>query len=249
MTALPETIPSVLPDRRRDPDEELRRVFQFDLAGYKLKDPQTDEGFVTSIEQKDPVSMAGNQLPDGVDVFDVYVADPFVEADPEAYALLSDYTDGMESELLKRGYDPYAEKRHEARKPSDYNEFTRAWTLDEKVKGVRVWRSLVPTALALHYLSHPWVGSVIENPRRKHESTIITPESAIQKRMHDDSVAIRDRAVAMQEVVGRHLMQSSVDRSGQPIKWLSLASGTAEPVIRAAAGIEKRLGIPSNLMV
>lgn len=231
--------------------------FRFELNGHEVIEPSEDRGRVTRIEEKSPISLAGNELPPRVNVYEIFVEDPYIKADPEGYKLVTDHVEKTEAMMHQFGYSPSMRVfeamqdprksavpiRYEATKRDEYNDFTKAWIEDATADGIRIWRDLVPTADALEYLLHPRVGREIEN--RVGEVVINSPESAIQMRFVADSVAIRDRAVAMQRVALDYL--EKVGPANGHIKWLSLATGTAEPAMAAAKAVKDSHGVETQL--
>jgi hypothetical protein len=236
---------NVYPLPERHESDDYLDHFRFDRRGHEPQDPAYPRGQVTDRRRVMSYSLEGKQLPVQVSVWEIEVQDPFIEADPDGYKLVSSYVTQIEHQMLKQGYSPVDEGRHEATSSEEHNPFTRAWTAAPEVEGVRLWRDLVPTAEALEYLTHPYVGRMITNQRG--ESVPISKESALQMRFVDDAVAIRDRAVAMQSIAEEHLERFAL--SDEEIKWLSLASGTAEPAIAAAQAVKERHGLHVNLVL
>src|SRR5690606_28691628 len=145
---------------------------------------------VSSIEQVPPFSMAGEELPAGIDVFEVRVSDPFIEADPETFKRVTDQVEKMELGMLARNFNPL-EERSEANSRDERNIYTKAWLRDENMEGLSNWRDFVPTALALDYLTNPWVGREIEG--KEAAAAVASPETSAYLRFVADAVAIRDR--------------------------------------------------------
>lgn len=238
-----QLIPEAFPDRRHEPDSELIEAFRLDLGECQLQYPQERYGHVTAVEKVLPMSMAGEPLPDGVEVFEVSVRNPYVEVNAEGYERVTDYIERMETVLKARGHNPLIE-RNEANTPEEYTDFTRAWMHDATVKAVVNWRDRVPTAIALDYLVKPVIGRTITDSEHKNEA-IVTPESAAQMMLTADAIAINDRTTAMQFLAEQHLKAVPTEE----VSWLSLASGTAEPAIAAASKVSGELGKDVNLVV
>lgn len=231
-------------ERSEKPERQLlREEFRLDLSDHQLVDPETNRGSVTEISLADKIHYDESTGPCAV--YEVAVRDPFVEADFDGYARIRDYISHIEQRMLARGFNPL-EERNEANSSEEWNEFTRAWLHDENVAGLALWRDNVPSALALGYLANPWVGEAVTT-KKGDVSDIISPETAAQLRFVDDAIAIRDRAVAMEEIAKTSIQARH--NAGDAIQWLSLASGTAEPSIQAAKSAAEDQGIHVDLTV
>lgn len=214
-------------------ETELLPEFTLELNGHELVDPATNRGEVVGTKQVDSITDAeGNVI---CEAHDIYVKDPYVDADPMGYQLVSDYIAKMEERLIRDGFNPLIGDRQEAMSREERNPYTRAWTHGPSAAGVSMWRDLVPTAEALDYLTNPYPDVPIQN--REGDITVVSPETAIQLRFTDDGIGIRDRAVAMQVIAEEHL--AHLNETSNDVRWLSLASGTAEPAIAASKAAEE----------
>lgn len=236
-----------------DFQEQLNREAVFSLRGHELKDPQTSRGYVSSIDVLDPISMAGNALPEGVQLFEVKVVDPYVDADPVAYSMVREHVEGLEGMVRARGFNPLEERQKDhpymkdgeiAGEAGQGNPFTKAWLAGGNLSGLKAWHSNVPTAEALGYLTDPCVNCTIQD--KEGEEFVSSPETAAHLRFVDDAVAIRDRAVAMQEIA-KGILNAKTE--GSKIRWLSLASGTGEPSIAASKEAADTNGLEVELVV
>jgi hypothetical protein len=63
----------------------------------------------------------------------------------------------------------------------------------------------------------------------------------------DDAVAIRNRAKAMEMIAREHI--GATHPEGSNVQWLSLASGTAEPSLKAAIGVKGEDNVDVDLTV
>lgn len=96
---------------------------------------------------------------------------------------------------------------------------------------MNVWRSLIPSAKALAYLSEPqdqWAiaskdGTLLET---------IDPEAKKWFTLCTDAIGIRSRATVMSKLIKGFADERAGD--GDPVRWMSVASGTALPTIQAA---------------
>lgn len=207
---------------------DLINEFRLDINGHELIEPSTNRGQVVHTELIPSKHLEGRIAK--CTLYNVEVADPFVEADPVGYKIVRQYVQGLEDQLAANNFSALDTDRKEASSRDEWNKYTAAWLHDNAVSPLAIWRDLVPTAEALEYLTNPTEGRMISN-RNGVESKIST-ETAIQLRFVDDAVGIRDRAVAMQDIVEAHLAE--LRESKKSVRWLSLASGTAEPAIAAA---------------
>lgn len=265
------------------PNDELRQQqledeFKLDLEGHTLVDPEDYDGRVQEIREVAPVSMdTGKILPYKIKMFEIDVVDPFTEADPKGYGIISRYIAGMEQRMRDDGaygyrdaernvvevtgnnifahtnesgkiiegdLIPHVADRTEALVRGQQNPYTRAWLAGKEVASLAIWRDLVPTAEALGYLSRPQVESIIAN--RRGESAAASPETVAHHRFVDDAVGIRGRAIAFKQLGINHLEGF---KAGSKVKWLSLASGTAEPSILAAKHAGENSGVSVDLTV
>lgn len=229
--------------------DDLKTEFRFDLSGHVPVEPLTAWANVLSAKRVEPVSISGNELPDDISIYEVEVADPYISADPVGYGMVKDYVHRLENILDEHGFDPTSQdtnNRSEALEPKDYNLYTQALISAPEVEAVGLWRNLVPTAEALSYLTQPKSGRTIGNSYGDIQITAkVSDESAILMRFVEDAVAIRGRAAAMQAIAESHL--DSLTESNPSLKWLSLASGTAEPSLAAAKTISDRNGCNIDL--
>lgn len=235
-------------------EERLSQDAYFSLDGTNLVDPNTNRGSVVDVKACAPISMAGEVLPTGVQVYEIHVQDPFVDADPATYTRVEQHVTKLEALVRAEGFDPLEERRkeHPYMKEGEStddskgrrNKFTDAWLHQADLAPLGAWHSNVPTAEALGYLTNPCVDCEIIDS--KGNPITSTPETAAFLRFVDDAVAIRDRGTAMQEIAETHLR--GLER-GQSVRWLSLASGTAEPSIAAGKAVHDEVGLQVDLTV
>lgn len=219
----------------------LEEEFRFSLEGHKLIDPETNRGSVVGIKEVAPLSEYGEELP--CQVYEIDIEDPFVSTDPEGFKLVNDYIETIESRMRLDEFNPL-DSRSEALSRTEQNKYTKAWLSDEKVKSLKIWRDLVPTAEALSYLTNPWVDTIVTN--REGEAARMSEETAAHFRFVDDAIGIRDRGIAMEALATEHLLDF---KRGSHVRWLSLASGTAEPSIAAAKHAMDEDGFTIDLSV
>ncbi len=230
---------------------DLNRFFRFDLSDYTLKDPESSKGYVSAVEEAGFARAFGHT----VLVKEIRVIDPFVQADPEGYARVQEHVTKMEKRIREDGFDPLVERQQkypysnesdspevrEARKRR--NPYTEAWLSDPNVAALSAWHKLIPSAVALGHLTEPWLDRAFILEDGTEIPT--TPETTAHLRFVDDAIAIRDRAVAMQYIAERHLALTT--HPAEKVQWLDIASGTAEPSIKAATKAAKDLGINIEL--
>lgn len=108
-------------------------------------------------------------------------------------------------------------------------------TLGERLPAFNDWLSLVPTAAALDSLYRP-DNEYLANGKPLH------PELASWFRVIADGRGIRSRAA----VVGDVLISDSLERVERP-KWLSLASGAGQPVMKAAKTLYEEYGMTPEM--
>lgn len=221
--------------------DEWQRDYEFVLPEYTLNDPEQSRGHVVSLQEQPAVDEHGRELPEGVRVFEVGVQDAYVNADPATYQAVNHYISRIEQMSCAKGLDYM--QRTEAVSEEERNQFTQAWLSDPKVSSLSVWRNLVPTAEALHYLTNPNVGEPIHD--RQGNTDVISMETAAQLRFVEDAVAIRDRGIAMAHLLTDYFMASGTKQEDV----LSLASGTAEPVLAAAKEASEATGKNVTLTV
>lgn len=246
--------PEQLVDEVPQKEVALYDAFRFDLSNHELIDPEVDRGETTATVEVEPVEVFGHTIP----VHEVYVRDPYVFADPVAYSKVRSHVQKMEARIQQDGFNPLTERSEKypysidsgPSGPQVENRYTSAWLAQEELAPLRAWHSLVPSAVALDHLTNPKIGDLI-SPKGAGAEGVgpleSTPETAAFLRFVDDAVAIRNRAVAMQSIAEEHLrtaVASVVDSESpgvQPntISWLSLASGTAEPSIRAISNVQE----------
>ncbi|TQF73645.1 hypothetical protein FK531_09255 [Rhodococcus spelaei] len=201
----------------------LTDCFELKLTS-PLIDPDCSWGHVAAVAKVSPNH--GSNLPYAL--AEIRVADPYVDADPATHRTVNAYIAGIEDRLRLDGFDPTVD-RVEAMDSSEWNPYTKAWLRSKPVEGLAVWRTMVPSAEALLYLTNPQVGTVISN--RRGDTATISPETVAHFRFGDDAIGIRDRGVAMGYLLADHFAQQG---GSAPLDVLSLASGTADPVIGAA---------------
>lgn len=243
------------------PEDELRRIqlehdFAFSLEGHQLvdlSDIEKPDGVVGAIREVPANDMAtGKTL--NCRMFEIDVVDPFVATDPTGYGIVSKHIAGMEDRMRRDGklgvtevagrQIPFVKDRKEATDEKDHGEYTKAWLAGKNLAALAIWRDLVPTAEALGYLGRPTTDAIISN--RNGQSAIASPETVAHHRFVDDAVGIRGRATAFRQLGIEHL---GAYEAGSTVRWLSLASGTAEPSILAAKHAGEHSGVGVDLVV
>lgn len=232
-------------DTRRDYDpilpsqEVLNAEALFSMHGHELVDPDTFEGEVVDIRE-----VEAPELDPRVRVVEIDVRDPFIAADPVAYNMVRDHIQNVLEPMSQR----YGQSnRTEAQSADEMNPFTRAWVAGEQNDALRIWRSFVPTARALGFLTNPVVGSEIVSDQG--ETAYASPETVAFWRFCDDGIGIRTRAVAMRAIAEGFLDAKVAEGDVDEVSWLSLASGTAEPSLKASKALMERTDIPVDLTV
>lgn len=205
--------------------EVLNAKAEFSLGDHELIDPPTNLGEVVSVDEIEaPEGISGD-----VRVTEIRVKDPFIAADPQGYEIVTRYIEGVIEPLgTIIGLDPFRE-RTEAQTLAERNSLTQAWLAGDNLRALSVWRENVPTALALDYLTNPNVDREVVSPDGS--VAVSTPETAAHWRFVADAVGIRARKDAMATVTSDFLVATVKESKAS---WLSLASGTAEPSLRAA---------------
>ena len=204
--------------------EDLNRKAKFSLGEHILVDPVTIDGKVKEVRE---IAVPSN-LPGNIRMAEVIVSDPFIEADPVGYAIVTHHIEQVIEPLgAEIGLDVTA-GRTEATSLDERNPLTKAWLADENLLSLSIWRENVPTALALDYLTNPMPGREVVAPDGR--TAISTPETAAHWRFVADAVGIRARKEAMTEITTHFLAEKM---EGGKATWLSLASGTAEPSLKA----------------
>lgn len=262
--ALIDRHPEQLIDETASKEVVLDDAFHFDLSGHELIDPTTDRGEAIAAIEVEPIEVLGHTVP----VSEVYIRDPYVYADPVAYSKVRSHVQMMEARIQQDGFNPLAERSQKypysvddgPSGPQDENRYTSAWLAQSELAPLRAWHSLVPSAVALDHLTSPKVGDVISSKGAGVEGEDCfesTAETAAFLRFVDDAVAIRNRAVAMQSIAESHLRSAiasvfesrSTGEQATTVSWLSLASGTAEPSIRAISNVQDTEGFSVDLTV
>lgn len=217
-------------------EEELQKAFLFTPNG-ELVDPTTTEGVVNRVVDNGEVQY----FESAVNVKTIVVDDPYAVADPKSYQAVKEYVESMEQYIADAGFDPLQERqeRHpyvvdkndaaEKRLNRRSNPFLRAWLHDETVESLIAWQGLIPSARALGYLANPVRGlTVVDKDGIGHP---ITTEALTQMRYVEDSVAIRNRGVAMGYLALEHFRTAK--GSARPLDWLDVGCGTAEYTVKA----------------
>jgi hypothetical protein len=110
--------------------------------------------------------------------------------------------------------------------------------------GMKAWKTLIPSARALLYLSDPWNHHTIDTAPGP------VPTDSNAKRLLSlatDAIAIRSRASVMAQLIADlHLDSSNNSRNTTPLRWMSVACGTALPAMKAAVNATIR---PELLLV
>lgn len=239
----PVIMPESYPEK---PSNDLDSLFVFEPGENPLLDPEKLEAPVFLNKQDSRLSIGGGELPPRIRIFDAVVVDPFVEADPANYYRVKSYGDSLDAGLAAAGINPGTSREEVPFNNRPYGLLTEAWLANPHFAAVRAWRSLVPTARALHYLLEPKVGqSVIDN---SNQAVPMSKEAAMILRFGDDAVAIRNRAAAMRHIAEDHFTKMP-ESPEEGYQWLSLASGTAEPAILAAKGLEQATGFTTHLVL
>ncbi len=201
---------------------------------HELIDPETTRGYVESVSEPEAIGFNGRVV--GT-VQDIMVVDPYVAADSRTCDRVTYYIENVvEARMQAEGFDIRANRLNE-KEPGARNRYTQAWLGDTAVRSLAAWHGLVPTALALDYLTKPMVGRDINGE-------MATPQTVAQLRFVADAIGVRDREVAMAWIVGRHM--KTMPGSGTA-ETLSLACGTALPAINAAIEVQKATGRRMNL--
>lgn len=243
MTSIPETkdeFAGVLPQ------SDLEAEFYFDRNGHELIDLPNYRGRVVKTLPRnmaqERVTLKGNPIPESVRLFDIFVEDPLIKADREGYQLVHDYVKKLGKVMLDDGIPGGKMLRTGALTPRRYNRYTRAWLAAPHMEAMRHWRTLVPTAMALDYLLEPKEGRLVTDRKMISgkpcgERAPMSPEVAMLLGFGDDAVGIRERSVGMEKIATDSLL--NLRSPGHQKRWLSLASGTAEPSIAACRAAEE----------
>lgn len=233
-----------------DTQEQINQFFRFDLGDHKLNDPETNKGFVSTIQELGSIRAFGRVIP----VREIRIVDPYVAADPETYSRVRNHVEKMEAVLQSQSYNPLVERKQKypysretdteetRRARRQCNQFTKGWLHDENVAPLKAWHALIPSAIALGHLTDPSLDRVFDIDGK---SVVTTPETAAHLRHVDDAIGIRNRAVAMEAIAAEHLGGLNKPK----IEWLDLASGTAEPSISAAQKASVEQGLDISLTV
>jgi len=225
----------------------LNREFAFDVNGFQPSYPEdgASGGEVVSITEVERIIPEGVPLHPGVKVFETRVKDPYVDADPEGNAIIREHIAHMEELVVGYGYNPLEERSNDhpyvksgvflsdSERRDGVTPFTKAWLHGDNLRSLEAWRRHVPTALALDYLTSPRAGSIIQPRDEGQPIEISSKETALHLTHVADAVGIRNRATAFAQLA----VNSIVGTPGDSISWASLASGTAEPSLKAAKSI------------
>jgi len=230
---------------------ELNETFRFDIGNHVINSPDTNLG--TVVDDR----LIGILRPN-VELRELRVEDPFVLKDPDGNKLVRDYVRRIEGVVRAHGYDPILERikgdpYRDDSGDSFTNRFTQAWLADPEVAALKIWHSIVPSAMALGYLSNPWVNSLITDITGEN-SYPCTPETALQLTHVADAVGIRNRRAALEYIAKGHIGSVVAANSIrgdklniEELDWLSFASGTGEPSLDASKAIMESLGVKINL--
>ena len=209
-------------------------------------------GTINSVTKLEPSSL---NIPEGIApevAYHVEVEDPYVKAfDPEMVATVEMHEDMVNT---------YARRRRIAGKwqravgtayiDDDGEEHTKQEWGDpvshQKVygeldsQGLYAWNSLIPSAIALTYLSDPLAPDFIKDAK----GNVICefdPMARLWLSANTDARAIRNRGTIMADIVKSYILDGGVDAN--QLKWMSVACGTALPAMKAAvhAGITPEL--------
>lgn len=234
-----------MPGTSLDQKRSLHEDFYFDFSGHELIDPREERGEVIRVQEAGFVEAFGSTVP----VSEIVVRDPYVYADTDGYTAVRDHISRMEARIQSDGFNPLTERAQKypysveegPSGPAGTNRYTSAWLSQDSLQPLKAWHSLVPSAVALDHLTSPRVDELItpKNPEDGRQTS--TPETTAFLRFVDDAVAIRNRAVAMQSIAEDHLRTVITNKptaGTDGVAWLSLASGTAEPSIRAIRAVQ-----------
>lgn len=222
--------------------EALNAEAHFSLSGHELIDPESFEGEVVGMREID-----ATEIDPRIRAVEIEVKDPFVDADPKGYAIVQHHVSGVIEPMIIRE-NAGQTVRTEATSVEELNPFSRAWLAQPELQSLKAWRTLVPTARALDCLTNPVAGREVTD--KDGNVTVSTPETAAHWRFVDDAIGIRTRAVAMRDIA-EGFLGSKTEAGGDPERftWLSLASGTAEPSLKAAKAVMDTTGVGLNLVV
>jgi hypothetical protein len=222
--------------------EALNAEALFSLGDHELVDPEDFEGKVVGVNEID-----ATEVDPRIRLVEIHVEDPFVAADPIGYAIVQNHVENVIEPMIRRE-NTGATVRTEATSIDELNPFSQAWLAQPELQSLKGWRSLVPTARALDYLTDPSIGREVVD--KDGSVTVSTAETAAHWRFVDDAIGIRTRAVAMKTIT-EEFLAGKVEQGDEakPFNWLSLASGTAEPSLKAAKAIMDTTGNDVNLVV
>jgi hypothetical protein len=244
---------------------QLVQEFHFDLNGYEPLSPAEIVGcppnevlgWVDSTTKLPPISLAGKPLPEGIEVWEKRVVDPYLYCDDayfngEGYKIVSDRAEHIENIMKSMSYDPY-KHRSEAMGPESFNIFTRAWLAHPSMEAGRIWHSLIPSAEALYWTYNPINRrNVIDaGPSGLGEKTTISDEVVAQWEFLDDPVAVRNRGVAYIDLALEHAaeMLNKGLITPEDFKILSLGSGAGEKTIQVAKFLESTMGVKPDVVL
>lgn len=220
--------------------EVLNAEAHFSLNGHELVDPASFEGEVVDMREID-----ATEIDPRIRIVEIEVKDPFVDADPRGYSIVQGHINNVIEPMILRE-NAGQTVRTEATSVEELNPFSLAWLAQPELQSLKAWRTLVPTARALDYLTNPVAGREVTD--KDGNVTVSTPETAAHWRFVDDAIGIRTRAVAMRDIA-EGFLGSKAEDGAEHFTWLSLASGTAEPSLKAAKAVMDTTGAGLELVV
>lgn len=238
--------------------ENTPKSFLLPLEGVEfdvLNQEKYRLGEIVDIQQIHPAEfgMAPHEAPAAI--YEVAVSDPYIEAhtpQEQAEVLQQEYG-ASEFARVRREAGMWSRKAEAAYVDLDNNEQPKtAWGDPESTKlffdemldsnALRVWRrDLVPSALALAYLSDPQQVQTVTSK----EGEVVEVDDTARKwwALCTDGVAIRSRATVMAELVKEHVTRQQATGEDQDFRWMSIACGTALPTMKAAvhSGVQPKI--------
>src|SRR5680860_1532517 len=94
-----------------NPQERFNQEAVFSLGGHELIDPAEQRGRVNAVTELAPISMANKNLPAGVQLYEISVLDPFVDADPVGYSIVREHVEKLENMVRDAGFDTLVERQ------------------------------------------------------------------------------------------------------------------------------------------
>jgi hypothetical protein len=187
-------------------------------------------------------------------VIELDIADPYLEALPETQKEEVQQLERLGNDLAKRRREAGAWKRQKGTAYKDQNgvliEDKKVWgdpvsmqVLDDTLQNeaFKAWRTLMPSSVALAYLSDPLSFHDITNK----DGQILAPldeEARAWLTACSDAIGMRSRATVLSELVREYVR---ISKSSSCLKWMSVACGTALPTMKAAV----HAGIKPDLML